>query len=70
TQGEMCAKVIGEDGLVHRIWSPAGGKVTEVNAKLKEDPSLVKTSPYEKGWLFRLETSNLEEDVKGLIQSR
>lgn len=70
SQGEMCAKVIGEDGLVHRIWSPAGGKITEVNSKLKEEPSLLKTSPYDKGWLFRLETGNLEDDVKGLILSK
>jgi len=70
TQGEMCAKVIGEDGLVHRIWSPAGGKIIEVNSKLHDEPSLLKTSSYHKGWIFRLETTNLEEDIKGLIQSK
>ena len=70
SQGEMCAKIFTEDGFVHRIWSPAGGKVIEVNAKLKDEPSMLKTSPYQKGWLFRLETSNLEEDTKGLILSK
>ncbi len=70
TQGEMCAKIHTEDGLVHRIWSPAGGKVIEVNSHLLEDVSPLKTSPYQKGWLFRLEVGNLEEDTKGLILSK
>ncbi|MBN2199262.1 MAG: response regulator [Candidatus Aminicenantes bacterium] len=69
-QGEMCARVIGEDGLVHRIWSPAGGRIIEVNSQLPDEPSLLKTSPYHQGWIFRLETSNLDEDLKGLIQSK
>jgi len=69
-QGDLCGKVIDEEGLVHRIWSPAGGRVTEVNLKLKDEPTLLKTSPYQKGWLFRLETTNLDEDTTGLILSK
>jgi FixJ family two-component response regulator len=69
-QGDLCGKIIDEEGLVHRIWSPAGGRVVEVNSKLKDEPGLLKSSPYQKGWLFRLETSNLEEDTTGLILSK
>jgi YesN/AraC family two-component response regulator len=69
-QGELCGKIIDEEGLVHRIWSPAAGRVVEVNLKLKDEPMLLKTSPYLKGWLFRLETTNLEEDTTGLLLSK
>ncbi len=69
-QGDLCGKIIDEEGLVYRIWSPAAGRVTEVNLRLKEEPMLLKTSPYQKGWLFRLETTNLEEDTTGLLLSK
>ncbi len=36
------------------IYSPIGGKVTEVNEALEADPGLVNRSPYEDGWLYRL----------------
>ncbi len=64
-QGEMCAK-IKDDG----IWSPATGKVFEVNEKLKKDFSLLKKSPYQDGWLFRCELANFEEDKEALMFSK
>ncbi|HAU36145.1 MAG TPA: glycine cleavage system protein GcvH [Phycisphaerales bacterium] len=36
------------------IYAPVGGKVTEVNAALTDDPGLVNREPYGKGWLFKL----------------
>jgi len=67
TQGSVCGKVTSADGLVHRIWSPASGRVIELNKKVQDDPSLLRRDPYRSGYLFRIETSNLEEDVKGLL---
>ncbi len=69
-QGEICAKVTSADGLSHRIWSPVSGRVVELNKKLDNDPSLLRRDPYGEGFLFRVETSNIEEDIKGLLLAR
>jgi glycine cleavage system H protein len=37
------------------IYSPAEGTVCEVNAALSQDPALLNTDPYEKGWIFKLQ---------------
>ncbi|MDD4933043.1 MAG: glycine cleavage system protein GcvH [Methylacidiphilaceae bacterium] len=48
------------------IYSPATGEVLEVNAVLAQEPGLINTDPYGKGWLFRIrveapgETERLE----------
>lgn len=36
------------------IYSPASGTVTEVNEALSQDPALLNTDPYDKGWIFKL----------------
>lgn len=70
SQGEICGKITDAEKFVHRIWSPASGRVIEVNEKLKEDPSLLRQDPYGEGWLFKIEPTNLEEDLKGLVLSK
>ena len=70
SQGEVCGKVTDAEKFIHRIWSPATGRVVEVNVKLKDDHSLLRKNPYREGWLFRIEPTNLEEDLKGLILSK
>jgi CheY-like chemotaxis protein len=70
SQGDVCGKITDAEGLTHRIWSPASGRVIEVNAKLLDDTSLLRRDPYLAGYLFRIETSNLEEDIKGLLLAK
>jgi glycine cleavage system H protein len=36
------------------IYSPASGTVSEVNEALAQDPALLNTDPYQKGWIFKL----------------
>lgn len=36
------------------IYAPAGGEVTEVNAALIDDPSLINTDAQGKGWFVKL----------------
>ena len=43
------------------IYAPLSGKITAVNEKLTNKPELVNQSPYENGWLFKLECSNIRE---------
>jgi glycine cleavage system H protein len=37
------------------IYSPVGGKVAEVNKALSEKPETLNSSPYEGGWLVKIE---------------
>ncbi|KAL2932370.1 Glycine cleavage system H protein 2 mitochondrial [Bienertia sinuspersici] len=41
--------------------SPVSGKVTQVNSEVVESPGLVNSSPYEKGWIIKVELSNSSE---------
>ncbi len=36
------------------VYAPLGGRVTEVNPALAEDPALVNRDPAGEGWFFRL----------------
>ncbi|MCV6639628.1 glycine cleavage system protein GcvH [Candidatus Albibeggiatoa sp. nov. NOAA] len=40
------------------IYSPLSGKVVAVNEELTETPELVNNSPYQDGWILKLELSN------------
>ncbi|XP_043689118.1 glycine cleavage system H protein 2, mitochondrial-like [Telopea speciosissima] len=41
--------------------SPVSGKVIEVNEELNSSPGLVNASPYENGWIMKVELSNTGE---------
>ena len=70
SQGNLCAKITDASQINHRIWSPASGSVVEVNDALTADTSLLRRDPYGQGFLFRIEMTNLEEDLKGLLQAK
>lgn len=46
---------------VSDLFSPASGKILEVNQKAVDEPRLVNEDPYGAGWLVRLELSNPSE---------
>ena len=43
------------------LYSPLKGKITDVNSKLSEDPSLVNRSPYDEGTLLLV---TLDKQIK------
>ena len=43
------------------IYSPVSGKVIEINTEIEDNPALVNSSPYEEGWLIKIELSSKEE---------
>ena len=53
TAGEPCGEVESVKS-VSDLYSPVDGEVTEVNAELEDDPSLVNADPYTSGWMFRV----------------
>jgi glycine cleavage system H protein len=43
------------------IYSPVSGEIIEVNNALTGDPALVNSSPYDKGWMFKIKLDNRGE---------
>jgi glycine cleavage system H protein len=43
------------------IFSPISGKIIEVNSDLEAKPGLINKSPYDKGWIAKIEVSDTEE---------
>ncbi|OAY45745.1 glycine cleavage system H protein 2, mitochondrial [Manihot esculenta] len=50
------------------INSPVSGKVVEVNEELNSSPGLVNSSPYERGWIIKVDISDVDE-LKNLKDS-
>ena len=50
------------------IYTPVSGKVKEVNKNLEDTPNLVNKSPYEDGWIFKIEMSDVSEFDKLMSQ--
>ncbi|MEO1842805.1 MAG: glycine cleavage system protein GcvH [Roseibacillus sp.] len=46
------------------IYAPINGEVVEINTEVEGDPSIINSSPYEDGWIFKVrfeEKSDLED---------
>ncbi|MBU1864145.1 MAG: glycine cleavage system protein GcvH [Candidatus Omnitrophica bacterium] len=50
------------------IFAPLSGRVLEVNTDLENNPALINSDPYGKGWLFKLECSN-ENELNSLMDA-
>jgi len=46
---------------VSDLYAPVSGKVTAINATLKDSPEQVNTEPYAKGWMIELEPTEKAE---------
>ena len=43
------------------LYIPVSGKVVEINEALESNPELINSSPYEGGWIIKIELSNISE---------
>lgn len=43
------------------IQSPLSGEIVSVNDALAETPELINSSPYDKGWIYRIRVNNSSE---------
>lgn len=53
---------------VSELFCPVPGEVTEINAALEADPSLVNKDPYGEGWMIKLEIRS-RDDLKELMSA-
>ncbi len=65
--GEACA-VIESVKAASDIYAPLAGVVTEINAALADDPTLVNPAAEAAGWLFRMTPDNATQ-FGGLLDS-
>ncbi len=45
------------------IFSPLNGTIYEINTDLEENPEHINNSPYEKGWIFKMNNYNKIENL-------
>jgi len=43
------------------LFSPIGGKIMQVNDQVIDDPQIVNASPFEQGWMVKIEAKDLSE---------
>ena len=47
---------------------PVGGKIIEINEKVVENPEILNESPYENGWLVKIESETAHADSGDLLE--
>ncbi len=53
-----------KDGKQLNIYSPVSGTIQFINEDLATEPSLINTSPYNKGWLYEIKPSNWTREIQ------
>ncbi|MHA1234675.1 MAG: glycine cleavage system protein H, partial [Promethearchaeota archaeon] len=51
---------------VGELLMPLSGKIIDVNNNLADNPELVNSSPFDAGWMFKLECTN-ESEINDLL---
>ena len=59
-KGDACV-VVESVKAASDVYAPVGGKVVGFNEALSDEPELVNQSPYEDGWLVRIEPSDAQQ---------
>ena len=51
---------------VSELFCPVAGEITEINEELEDEPELVNTDPYGKGWMVKIKVSDSSK-LKSLL---
>lgn len=68
SKGEVILSLI-QDGKQLDIKSPVSGTIRQLNASLKADASLVNSSNYQDGWVYRIEPSNWLREIQFMLMA-
>ncbi len=68
SQGEVAWRIRHGKRKLNQL-APLGGTVVEVNEKLRKDPALINRSPYEEGWILKIQTTGLNKEMPKLMDS-
>jgi glycine cleavage system H protein len=50
------------------LYSPVSGTISDINTSLNDNPEVVNDSPYEDGWMLKIEISD-ESEISNLLDS-
>lgn len=50
------------------IYMPVSGKIVEINEEIVESPEILNESPYEKGWLVKIENNDAHPETGDLLE--
>jgi len=53
---------------VSEVYSPISGKLADINSAINDTPSVINEDPYGKGWLLKIEISDMNE-ISNLLDS-
>lgn len=65
--GEVCGKVQSSK-WIGKLVAPVSGEIISLNEELDSDATLINKHPYGDGWIIKISPSNLDEDLKNLMQ--
>ena len=66
-QGEIMATMKHGDKILPTV-APISGTILEVNARLRKTPSMINSSPFEKGWLVKIAPQNMTIELRSLFK--
>lgn len=49
-----------------RLFPPVSGKIIAINSAVRNQPEMIKLGTYEKGWLFKIDPSDLDSELRDL----
>ena len=60
TAGDVVGSIEAAKAVVDFI-TPVGGKIVQVNQELIDNPNLINESPYENGWIVKIEVTDTSQ---------
>ncbi|MGH9951742.1 MAG: glycine cleavage system protein GcvH [Nitrososphaeraceae archaeon] len=52
------------------IYSPLTGEIVEINEELLDHPEWINQSPYELGWIVKINPDNLPQEIQNLMTQK
>lgn len=65
-QGQEYLSVVCKQGIEYKILAPVSGKILEINENIISDLRLIEKDPFFEGWIYKVVTSDLENELKFL----
>jgi CheY-like chemotaxis protein/glycine cleavage system H lipoate-binding protein len=62
--GRLFIRALAVDKQMHKLCVPIRGRVAAINHEINFNTELINKDPFGKGWIVRIEPTNLEEDMK------
>jgi len=59
--------IIGRGSRKASVLSPVSGVVSTINLSVKENPVIAGEDPYARGWILKVHTDNLRQDLKNML---